>query len=41
MPRLKQAGREAGNEYANRIFDRVFGDRGLPPRQTLLNEESV
>lgn len=27
MPRLKEAGREAGNEFANRIFDVVFGDR--------------
>lgn len=27
MPRLKEAGREAGNEYANRIFDLLFGDR--------------
>lgn len=27
MPRLKQAGREAGNDYANAIFDIVFGDR--------------
>lgn len=27
MPRLKQAGREAGNEYANAIFDALFGDR--------------
>jgi len=26
MPRLKQAGREAGNDYANRIFDALFGD---------------
>jgi len=27
MPRLKQAGREAGNAYADRIFDMLFGDR--------------
>ncbi|MEM7728240.1 MAG: carboxymuconolactone decarboxylase family protein [Pseudomonadota bacterium] len=27
MPRLKQAGREAGNPYANQIFDLLFGDR--------------
>ncbi|CDO58758.1 Alkylhydroperoxidase AhpD core domain [Candidatus Phaeomarinobacter ectocarpi] len=27
MPRLKQAGREAGNDYANAIFDLLFGDR--------------
>ena len=27
MPRLKQAGREAANPYANRIFDMLFGDR--------------
>lgn len=27
MPRLKQAGREADNPYANQIFDLVFGDR--------------
>ncbi|MGB3455788.1 MAG: carboxymuconolactone decarboxylase family protein [Litorimonas sp.] len=27
MPRLKQAGREAGNDYANRVFDMLFGDR--------------
>lgn len=27
MPRLKQAGREADNPYANRIFDHLFGDR--------------
>lgn len=27
MPRLKQAGREAANEYATRIFNIVFGDR--------------
>lgn len=27
MPRLKQAGREAENDYANRIFDFLFGDR--------------
>lgn len=27
MPRLKQVGREAGNDYANRIFDQLFGDR--------------
>ena len=27
MPRLKQAGREADNPYANRIFDLLFGDR--------------
>jgi len=27
MPRLKQAGREAGNEYANAIFKLLFGDR--------------
>lgn len=27
MPRLKQAGREANNPYANRIFDALFGDR--------------
>jgi alkylhydroperoxidase family enzyme len=27
MPRLKQAGREAGNDYANAIFDILFGDR--------------
>jgi len=25
MPRLKQAGREAGNAYADRIFDMLFG----------------
>ena len=27
MPRLKQAGRDMGNGYANRIFDMLFGDR--------------
>ncbi len=27
MPRLKQAGREAENPYANQIFDLLFGDR--------------
>jgi alkylhydroperoxidase family enzyme len=27
MPRLKQAGREAGNPFADRIFDILFGDR--------------
>jgi alkylhydroperoxidase family enzyme len=27
MPRLKQAGREAGNAYANAIFKLLFGDR--------------
>jgi len=27
MPRLKQAGREMGNPYANQIFDLLFGDR--------------
>lgn len=27
MPRLKQAGRQAENDYANRIFDFLFGDR--------------
>ena len=27
MPRLKQAGREAGHEYADRIFDLLFGAR--------------
>ncbi|MEO0721132.1 MAG: carboxymuconolactone decarboxylase family protein [Pseudomonadota bacterium] len=27
MPRLKQAGREAENPYADRIFDLLFGDR--------------
>jgi alkylhydroperoxidase family enzyme len=27
MPRLKQAGREAGNPFANQIFDLLFGDR--------------
>ena len=27
MPRLKQAGREANNPYANAIFDLLFGDR--------------
>jgi alkylhydroperoxidase family enzyme len=27
MPRLKQAGREAGNPHANRIFDLLFGDK--------------
>ena len=27
MPRLKQAGREAGNETANRMFDFLFGDK--------------
>ena len=27
MPRLKQASREAGNEYANQIFNLLFGDR--------------
>lgn len=27
MPRLKQAGREAGNDYANAVFDMLFGDR--------------
>lgn len=27
MPRLKQAGREANNPYANQIFDVLFGDR--------------
>ena len=27
MPRLKQAGREAGNPYADQIFALLFGDR--------------
>ena len=27
MPRLKQAGREANNEFANALFDMLFGDR--------------
>lgn len=27
MPRLKQAGREAGNPYADQIFSLLFGDR--------------
>lgn len=27
MPRLRQAGREAGHDYADRIFDALFGDR--------------
>ncbi|MEM7218748.1 MAG: carboxymuconolactone decarboxylase family protein [Pseudomonadota bacterium] len=27
MPRLKQAGREANHEYANAIFNMLFGDR--------------
>ena len=27
MPRLKQAGREANNPFANQIFDLLFGDR--------------
>ena len=27
MPRLKQAGREANNPYANAIFDMLFGER--------------
>jgi alkylhydroperoxidase family enzyme len=27
MPRLRQAGREAGHGYADRIFDALFGDR--------------
>ncbi|TNE35999.1 MAG: carboxymuconolactone decarboxylase family protein [Alphaproteobacteria bacterium] len=27
MPRLKQAGREAGNPFANQIFDLLFGER--------------
>lgn len=27
MPRLKQAGREAGNPYAERVFNMLFGDR--------------
>ncbi len=27
MPRLKEAGREANNPYANRIFDLLFGDK--------------
>ena len=27
MPRLKEAGREADNPYANAIFDMLFGDR--------------
>ncbi|HBJ39560.1 MULTISPECIES: carboxymuconolactone decarboxylase family protein [unclassified Hyphomonas] len=27
MPRLKQAGREAGNPFANQIFDLLFEDR--------------
>ena len=27
MPRLKQAGREAGHEFANQIFDLLFQDR--------------
>ena len=27
MPRLKEAGREANNPYANAIFDLLFGDR--------------
>lgn len=27
MPRLREAGREANNPYANRIFDLLFGDK--------------
>ncbi len=27
MPRLKEAGRDANNPYANAIFDLLFGDR--------------
>ena len=27
MPRLKEAGREAANDYATQIFNIVFGDR--------------
>ena len=27
MPRLKQAGREANNPYAEQIFNILFGDR--------------
>ncbi|MEE4381419.1 MAG: carboxymuconolactone decarboxylase family protein [Pseudomonadales bacterium] len=27
MPRLRQAGREAGHAYADRIFDALFGER--------------
>lgn len=27
MPRLKQAGREADNPYANAVFDQLFGER--------------
>ncbi|MDJ0919750.1 MAG: carboxymuconolactone decarboxylase family protein [Henriciella sp.] len=27
MPRLKQAGREADNAFANQVFDLLFGDR--------------
>ncbi|MEM1150608.1 MAG: carboxymuconolactone decarboxylase family protein [Pseudomonadota bacterium] len=30
MPRLKQAGREAGNAYADRIFDLLFGEGADP-----------
>ncbi|MEL6663990.1 MAG: carboxymuconolactone decarboxylase family protein [Pseudomonadota bacterium] len=30
MPRLKQAGREAGNPYADRIFDLLFGEGADP-----------
>jgi len=30
MPRLKQAGREAGNAYADRIFDMLFGSGADP-----------
>ncbi|MEL6569113.1 MAG: carboxymuconolactone decarboxylase family protein [Pseudomonadota bacterium] len=30
MPRLKQAGREAGNAYADRIFDMLFGEGADP-----------
>jgi len=30
MPRLKQAGREAGNAYADRIFDMLFGPGADP-----------
>ncbi len=27
MPRLRQAGRDAGHDYANAVFDRLFGSR--------------
>ena len=37
MPRLKEAGREAGNPYADAIFNLLFGDRDPVADETSLS----